>query len=415
MKAAILGIIILAIFVIVGCGGDDVVTRPEPVVVVVYPDTTVSVFFNDSLQLHYDVFSTPNTAVDWYVNNIPNGNDSLGIIDTSSTYHAPSAALAFDEVMVKAVSQADTTKSDSLRIIIRDRYYVYVDTSGSDETGKGTLANPYRTITRGISGAIQGQIVRLGDGTYGEGEVYPLIPRFETTVQGNGIDMAIVQAPTDTSAFRLEYESAFVKNLTIMGTNKQGTGIEFAGTADIDSLKAADLKIENCHTALTNNGEANRIEISNLAVNDCVTGLFIGEPADTLNMGNSSFANLDSVALKMFSPASRTTLNNVSIDNAFMGVVTVDNGFCFIQNSTFANIDSVAVFLNYIADLQGIDSGNNDFSGCTNWCVYNNSEFEITAEGNTWPASDSTTIDTQYIYDDDENSDLGVVDFVPFN
>lgn len=59
-------------------------------------------------------------------------------------------------------------------------------TNGSDATGDGTSANPFRTITMGLQVAGPNDIVRVGAGTYDAalGEVFPLQPGPGVTVRG---------------------------------------------------------------------------------------------------------------------------------------------------------------------------------------------------------------------------------------
>jgi hypothetical protein len=91
-----------------------------------------------------------------------------------------------------------------------------------------------------------------------------------------------------------------------------------------------------------------------------------------------------------------------------------------IQNCTVDNIDSTGIIIEMGGDAwlgqSGIE-GNNTFSNFQpkKWCIYNGDDGNISAIGNTWPASDSATIDTLYIYDDDEDTTSGHVIFVPFN
>ena len=104
----------------------------------------------------------------------------------------------------------------------------------------------------------------------------------------------------------------------------------------------------------------------------------------------------------------------VTIDGAWMGLDLGEGSFSLIHNSIFSNIDSTAIMIQALAQLEiapGI-GGENDFSACTNLCVHNATIDTVFARGNTWPSADSATIDTQYIYDDDEDPSLGPVIFV---
>ncbi|NDQ56080.1 MAG: DUF4091 domain-containing protein [Acidipila sp.] len=65
-------------------------------------------------QLKSHVFLTTNSAVNWFVNNIQNGDATVGTIDPVTAIYTPPAFLpANPNITIKAVSQADPTKSDS--------------------------------------------------------------------------------------------------------------------------------------------------------------------------------------------------------------------------------------------------------------------------------------------------------------
>jgi hypothetical protein len=150
-----------------------------------------------------------------------------------------------------------------------------------------------------------------------------------------------------------------------------------------------------------------------------VYGIVIQNAGQNLLLTGSSFTNIDSIAVHLIDPIiNNVDFTNVTIDGAWIGMNLAQNSFALILNSTFANIDSTAVYLGSFAQLENaFGVGNNDFSACSNWCLINTSPApdSILARGNTWPSSDSTTIDTQYIYDDDENASYGKVVFTPFN
>jgi len=420
MKKVILLAILLGAFALFNCSGEDIPIVNDDVSVYVYPDS-MTIYYEDTLQFRVSVFNTTDTSVDWYVEGIEEGNSTYGTINSAGLYIAPNVALTFDRVVVKAISRADPTRADSAEILVLDQYQVYVDSEdGDDINGTGAIANKFRTISRALATAISGQTVIVGPGTYNEsiGETFPITPTFNVYVHGSGIASTFVEPPTTAAAFSLEDEHVTVEYLTIMGNNKTGTGVEFHGGDGIKRLKLANTAIENFHTAAINTSEADSILFLRNEISDCVFGLVIEQPVDELAMDSTVFANIDSIAIQLISPVTYVYYRYVSIDGAVIGLNLTQGSYAFIQNSTFANIDSVAVLLNATADM-GIHPistpGNNDFSGCSNLCVYNGTSQEINAIANWWPVSDSATIDTLYIYDDDENSSLGAVHFQPIH
>jgi len=422
MKQVIILAILLGAFALFSCGDEDPPIVNDDISVYVYPDSLTRVYYEDTLQFRVSVFNTTDTTVDWYVENILEGNSTYGTINSDGLYLAPDVALAFDRVVVKAISRADSTKSDSAEVLILDRYQVYVDSAtGDDINGTGAYANRFRTISRALATAVSGQIIVVGPGTYNEtgGETFPITPTYNVAVQGNGIGSTYVEPPGTAAAFKLEDENVAVRNLTIKGSNKIGIGVEFHGGAGIKYLRLEDVAIDSCHTAAVNAGEADSINFVRNEVSNCVYGVVIEQPVPKLNLNQSTFIDIDSIAIELTSPVSeQINFYDVTIDGAIIGLNLIQDSYAIIQESEFANIDSVAVLLHDSADL-GFSSpqGNNDFSGCLNLCVYNGNDttFDISAIGNTWPSSDSATIDTLYIYDDDENSNLGAVHFMPIH
>jgi hypothetical protein len=65
------------------------------------------------------VQSSPNSNVNWMVNTVGGGNATVGVIDSTGRYTAPSAVPIPATVTVTAVSQADSTKSGSAAVTIQ--------------------------------------------------------------------------------------------------------------------------------------------------------------------------------------------------------------------------------------------------------------------------------------------------------
>ncbi|MDJ0976285.1 MAG: DUF1565 domain-containing protein [Planctomycetota bacterium] len=73
--------------------------------------------------------------------------------------------------------------------------YVHA-TNGSDLTGDGSPENPFRTITKGLGAAVNGDVVRVGPGLYDAalGEVFPLEPGLGVAVRGT-VDVTVLGGP----------------------------------------------------------------------------------------------------------------------------------------------------------------------------------------------------------------------------
>jgi serine protease len=64
------------------------------------------------------VANTPNTAVTWQVNGVPGGNSTVGTISSSGLYAAPVTVPSPSTVTVRAISDADNSRSDSAQVTI---------------------------------------------------------------------------------------------------------------------------------------------------------------------------------------------------------------------------------------------------------------------------------------------------------
>lgn len=367
MKRICLTIILAGTLIFSVCGGDDDSVTPEDIKVIITPAETI-INFGDSVRFSAEVFNTPNSAVSWHVNNIAGGNDSLGNIDTSGLYESPPLTNAFDRVTINAVSQVDTSKFDTAIVIILDPDFVFVDSAmGDDISGIGSVLHPFRTITKGIEEATMNQTVFVGEGTYYDGEEFPLTPGYKVTVQGKGTDLTRIQANsgTDTldAAFLIRNNSSEVKDLAIVGTNYSGVGVHFSSD-----------------TVTT------RLDFRNCKINGCYIGAIVTGPSLQVYFEDNEITN-----------------------NSF-GMKTTNGGFSYIRRCRFEGNDSVGVKVDSDAFAhlgENVGHGDNIFSDCGKWCVENAAYDSISAQYNTWPASDSATIDSFYID--------GPVIFIPFN
>jgi hypothetical protein len=92
------------------------VTVTPPVSVTVSPKTA-TVITGLTQQFAATVTNTSNTAVTWQVNNVTGGNNTVGTISATGLYTAP-AAVPSGTITVKAISQADSTRSDTATVTV---------------------------------------------------------------------------------------------------------------------------------------------------------------------------------------------------------------------------------------------------------------------------------------------------------
>jgi len=111
----------------VSCGGGGGGTpSPPPAITISVSPTTATVETGDTAQFTATVRNTTNTAVTWQVNNTTGGDATVGTISTSGLYKAPASVPSPADVTVKAVSQADSTKSATATVTISLRIGVTV-------------------------------------------------------------------------------------------------------------------------------------------------------------------------------------------------------------------------------------------------------------------------------------------------
>lgn len=188
--------------------------------------------------------------------------------------------------------------------------------------------------------------------------------------------------------------------------------------------------IEICNNTFLNNGWF-PWPITELAA--IYQGIFRYRPKIRIEIKNNRFYN-NNVGIYFaryytaFSSPTQVYVTNNIMRNNKIGIGT--------RNDRDANLEAICTY-NTIVDNQDyqvfheyslsqvlnlgnldneseIDNGNNkiyDRTGSALYALRNNTEYGIMAQGNNWACSDSTTIDTLLIYDDDENPACGVVNF----
>ncbi|HKU21836.1 MAG TPA: hypothetical protein VJQ50_12535 [Terriglobales bacterium] len=97
-----------AAMLLVGCGGGS---TPPPAIGISVSPSTVTLSPGSSQVFKATVINTTDTVVTWQVNNINGGNAKVGTISTFGVYVAPPTEPTPPTVNVKAISQADPSKS----------------------------------------------------------------------------------------------------------------------------------------------------------------------------------------------------------------------------------------------------------------------------------------------------------------
>ena len=110
----------LAVALLASCGGGGGggTGGPSILVSVSISPTSASVPIGTTQQFTAKVVGSSNSAVTWQVNGVANGNSTVGTISATGLYTAPAAIPSPATVTVKAVSQADTSKSASATVTV---------------------------------------------------------------------------------------------------------------------------------------------------------------------------------------------------------------------------------------------------------------------------------------------------------
>jgi hypothetical protein len=90
---------------------------PFPIVVTLSPDTA-RVGEGQLLEMPFSIENTSNTNATWYVNGMPGGSTSVGIIQQPGQYWAPSAVPPTPWIEIRVVSEKDTTKTATCQVEI---------------------------------------------------------------------------------------------------------------------------------------------------------------------------------------------------------------------------------------------------------------------------------------------------------
>jgi len=100
-----------------GSGGGTI-TQPPPGVTITITPSSVSVQPGGSVKFSGAVQNATNNGIDWFVDGVAGGNQTIGTISSSGSYQAPATAPTPNSVMVTAVSQQDPTKQAQAIVVI---------------------------------------------------------------------------------------------------------------------------------------------------------------------------------------------------------------------------------------------------------------------------------------------------------
>ncbi|HEX3156121.1 MAG TPA: Ig-like domain-containing protein, partial [Candidatus Angelobacter sp.] len=129
------------------------------------------------------VVGTTNTSVAWMVDNVPGGNSTTGVIDSSGHYKAPSAP---GNHTVTAVSAADSSKTGSAQVTVTQAFSVSISPGSATIAAKATqqfTATVTPIPNSGVAWSVDG--IAGGNASVG-------------TIDGNGLYTAPATSGTHT-------------------------------------------------------------------------------------------------------------------------------------------------------------------------------------------------------------------------
>lgn len=99
--------------------------------------------------------------------------------------------------IVSTTSTTSTTLTPDADIVVQEQIAqfnnnIYVETTGSDTTGVGSQASPYKTIAKAAQVATTGDVIKIGIGTFLESEA--IIVDVGISLEGSGVDQTIIKA-----------------------------------------------------------------------------------------------------------------------------------------------------------------------------------------------------------------------------
>ena len=128
-----------------------VVTSGAQTVSVSVSPASTSVQTGSQQQFTAKVNGSSNTTVTWQVNGVTGGNSTVGTVSSSGLYSAPAAVPSPAAVTVKAISQADTTKTASATVTVTAPAQVGISVSPTSASVQTSLAQQFAASVSGSS------------------------------------------------------------------------------------------------------------------------------------------------------------------------------------------------------------------------------------------------------------------------
>jgi len=391
MRIAALMTLLLALasaMIFPGCGGDS--SSPKPVTgVSLSPDEM-------DIELSHSRVITPtvngdNKNLTWYVNDIENGNELVGEITENSpvTYTAPNWLPNPSTVLIKAVSDEDTTLYDSCAVNITfDKRFV--DPENGNDANNGCMDLPFKTLTHAITDVDSGGSVVAQPGVYSQasGEEFPIYCREDAvTIVGMDWEQCIIRGNAAIGSYgavvSIGYPGSTLRKFTLEegAPGDSSDVIIYIWTADahLDSIQVhgrgrysvcrgenaggTNLLIENCEFVVDDGGTwhrginlfagSNGAIVRNCRIKGFDIGLRISNTCDALVEGCTIEGNEEGIEVQgedapgSLNPdfgggARGSTGGNIIRDNTECGLSIELDHAIYAKFNTWSNGDPVA-------------------------------------------------------------------------
>jgi len=167
-KLWVVSLTLLFLVLFAGCGGNGSSNNSQNASITISP-TSVSVPAGSTQQFTATVTGPPITLVTWQVNGVAGGNKTVGGIDASGLYTAPSSIPNPATVTVKATSQVDSSLTVSAQVTVTTAIVVSVSTTQPAVVAATQTKQFTATVTGTTNTAVNWQVngVNGGNATVG--------------------------------------------------------------------------------------------------------------------------------------------------------------------------------------------------------------------------------------------------------
>ena len=243
------------------------------------------------------------------------------------------------------------------------------------------------------------------------------------TIQ-EAINAASAGQHIDVSAGTYEEHITIDKKLYLIGADRNTTIINGGGTGNIVTLSSgADgslitgFKIMNGSTAIYS-PDTVAITIERNIVKQNVSGIDLAYASSNLIITGSLIEDHTANGLSLHRSVATPLISECIFQNNYdgMSISSINPKIvkCEARNNTRYGISCWGTANPDIGGGAQGGIGQNKIRGNASWDLSNQTTNAIKAENNYWDHTTATDIDTNDIYDDDENASYGAVDFDPF-